>query len=190
VTERGGRGGGEGRRGGDARRCASPFSGTTRTSARRGPFTEAFARFGELINRSQSTGGNGGRGGNFVRTKPHRDKTTPGVRSSPRLNLFTIGPFNELHFGTWTRLGASTRESPRNHAGWSASRGVRDDLTRIEFTSPKLGSRSERVENGRSRRVRADVNIVALGNSSFPRNLWEGERERQERERRLKRGQI
>jgi len=125
-----------------------------------------------------------------VRTKPHRDKTTPGVRSSPRLNLFTIGPFNELHFGTWTRLGASTRESPRNHAGWSASRGVRDDLTRIEFTSPKLGSRSERVENGRSRRVRADVNIVALGNSSFPRNLWEGERERQERERRLKRGQI
>jgi len=141
-------------------RCTSMriSSRTTRTSAR-GPFTRV-ARFGELINWSPSTWwispppsprgsrghkrrgtereGSGGRGGNFVRTKPHRDETTPRVRSSPRLNLFTIGPFNELHFGTWTCLGASTRESPRNHAGWSASRearGVRDSLTRIEFTS-------------------------------------------------------
>lgn len=65
-------------------------------------------------------------GGNFVSTKPRRAETNAGARSSPRLNLFTKDPFNELQSGPrrcvgLPGLGALTRGSQRDHAGRSSA---------------------------------------------------------------------
>jgi len=88
-----------------------------------------------------------------VRTKP-RDGT-PG-RSSPRLNLFTIGPFNELYSGLRriSPVGASTRESV-DDAGLVCISGRREVFGIIlrKSTSTNFRPSCEQIENCIRQRV-------------------------------------